>query len=195
MKRLTWMLVAALFACALSSRTWATAPGTLDSAAWDVIVQQLQQSQSLSQARAEMLFNTGGGVVVGHYSYGLARDGTTPHSDRLKYVNHDERMGHVIDDLQLEVMGGKRTVLRLDVHFRPDICINARAVIVRYGLEESPPVEPNPGAQAVEFARSYPGGNLWLYVPVPPARHPSTMVDASSCVGEMGIFSNAPSER
>jgi len=160
--------------------------------AWDALTRRLAQGKGLSQARAEALFDAGGSVVVGHYRYGMPDDAAAPVSDIVDYANADGRMGAGIADLRLEVIGPRSAVLRLTVRFRPDTCIRARDVIARYGLQDTPPPDPNPGARAVEFARTYPGGNLWLYVPVPPATIPETMVRADSCVSEIGIFSNAP---
>ena len=168
----------------------ATPPGAALVRAMDPIAERLQHSEIVSQARAEAIFHAGGSVVVGHYNYGIMGDASLPTSDIVDYRNVDGRMGRGIDYLQLEVIGSKRSVLRLEVHFRPGVCINALAVIARYGLKLSPPPEPNPGARAVEYARTYPGGNLWLNVPVPPANLPFTMVNKASCVSEIGILSS-----
>lgn len=192
MKRLASIAIAPLMALTGASHARVAITGALRGDAWDAIVQVLEQNQALSQARAEMLFNAGGSVVIGHYTYGMPDDRKAPVSDLLDYPNRQGRMGSEIGDLQIEVVGAKRLVLRLDVHFRPEVCINAQAVIARYGLKNAPPMEPNPGARAVEFARTFPGGNLWLDVPVPPANLPFTMVNGASCVSEIGILSNAP---
>ncbi|MEW5834621.1 MAG: hypothetical protein AB1832_06115 [Pseudomonadota bacterium] len=192
MKRLAWIAIVPLMALAGSNHARETITGALRGDAWDAIAQVLEQNQALPQARAEMLFHAGGSVVIGHYTYGMPDDQKAPVSDLLDYPNQHGRMGSGIGDLRIEVVGAKRLVLRLDVHFRPGVCINAQAVIARYGLKDAPPMEPNRGARAVEFARTYPGGNMWLEVPVLPAEFPESMVRADSCVSEIGILSNAP---
>lgn len=187
--RITVVLLAGLgcpgHAPAATTATW-------HSDAWDALARRLAQGKELSQARAEELFHAGGSVVVDHYRYGMPDDAAAPVSDIVDYADADGRMGAGIADLRLEVIGPRRSVLRLTLRFRPDTCIHARPVIARYGLRDAPPTEPNPGARAVEFAKTYPGGNMWLDVPVPPAEIPETMVRADSCVSEIGIVSNAP---
>lgn len=129
------------------------------------------------------------GMIIDHGYYGLLKDGTRQKSDIIEYhvFGTGKNGAPDIAKMTIETID-KSTILRLNIAYRNNPCLNAKDVIARYDLKYSPPPGPSPGALAVVFARQYKYGNFSIVVPVNPSNQPSAMVGPSSCVSNVRIF-------
>jgi hypothetical protein len=155
----------------------------------DQLAQSLDRGQIVTIPDIRRIFRvTGKGVLTGHWQYGKRTSDITEFHAFAGQPN--EAPGIV--KIAAETMGEPKAILRLTIAMDKKACLNAKTVIARYDLKDAPPPDPAPYASSVRFARGYGTANLWVDIPVQPARIPETQLNKSSCVSSIGVYIGSP---
>jgi len=151
----------------------------------DQLDRSLSHGQTVTVQDIRRIFRiTDKGVPAGHWQYGKR---TSDITEFHAFANRsNEAPG--IEKIVAETLGEPKAILRLDISLDKKACLNAKAVIARYGLKDTPPPDPNPYASTVLFARDYGNANLSVEIPVQRALIPETQLNAGSCISNVRVL-------